>query len=111
MAFYDETAIGGVKIVGCAIITYIKYYQTKFDVGDIVYNVDKAKRGVIEKVVIKKARSINATKTYGNFEVIYVDTFNALWNEWDLVSHREALILSQEYYEDMMISAAQLRKC
>lgn len=111
MATINEIGSGGCSIRGCAIITYIKTYTTKFAAGDIVFNVDKARKGVLEKVVIKKVRVINANKTGGAFEVMYVDTYNALWNEWDLVSHREALELAQEYYEFLLAEAAELKKC
>ena len=42
---------------------------------------------------------------------MYVDTLNALWNEWDLTSHADAIDLVQLYYEDLLEDAAALRKC
>jgi len=111
MAIFNETGSSGVKTGGCAIITYIKTYRTAFAAGDIVFNVDKANKGVLEKIIIKKSRIINSAKTGGQFEAMYVDTLNALWNEWDLISHAEAIALVQLYYEDLLAEAAALRKC
>jgi hypothetical protein len=111
MATYDETVAGGGKVAGCATITYIKVYTTLYAAGDIVFNVDKARRGVLEKVVIKKQKVINSAKTGGQFKVMYVDTLNALWNEWDLVSHAQAIEVAKTYYENLLADAESLSKC
>jgi len=111
MAIYQIEAEGGLKAAGCGAIIYIKTYQTKFAPGDIVFSVQKARKGVIERVVIKKQKVINSAKTGGQFQVMYVDTYNGLWNEWDLISHSEALLLAQAYYEDLLIAAEALIKC
>ena len=111
MAIYDETAANGGKVAGCATITYIKTYRTDFAAGDIVFNVDKARRGILEKVVIKKQKVINSIKTGGQFKVMYVDTLNALWNEWDLVSHAQAIEVAKAYYENLLADAESLSKC
>jgi hypothetical protein len=111
MATFNEIGAGGGSLGGCAIITYIKIYHTMFAAGDIVFNIDKAKKGVLEKVVIKRQRVINSVYTGGQFEVMYVDTLNALWNEWDLISHSEAVDWAQAHYERMLAEAAALRRC
>lgn len=111
MAEYTEDGLGGGKVTGCAVITYIKTYTTLFAAGDIVFNVHKARVGVMEKVVIKKQRVINALKTGGQFKVMYVDTLNALWNEWELVSHAQAIEIAQIYYLNLLDEAEKLSKC
>ena len=111
MAVYDEIAVDGGKVSGCATITYIKVYTTLYAAGDIVFNVDKANQGVLEKVVIKKQKVINSNKTGGQFRVMYVDTLNALWNEWDLVSHAQAIEVAKAYYENLLVDAEKLSKC
>lgn len=111
MAVFNETGVGGVVPAGCGIITYIDVHQTLFATGDILFNIDKAKKGVLEKVVIKKVNIINAKFTGGQFEVMYVDTFNALWNETDLVSHAQAIILATAYYNDILADLDEIKVC
>lgn len=111
MATFSETGNGGSTTGGCALITYCKIYVTAFGPGDIVYNVHKAKRGIMEKIVIKKQKIIDRSKTNGLFAVMYIDTFNALWNEWDLVSHSQAITLATSYYEGLLEDAARIKTC
>jgi len=111
MAVFNETSAGGALTTGCAIITYVDVHQTLFAARDIVFNIDKAKRGILEKVVIKKVRIINGLLTSGQFEVMYVDTYNALWNEWDLVSHATALALATAYYGDVLADLDEIKVC
>jgi len=111
MAIYDETSSGGAVLGGCASLVYLKTYITAFGVGDIVYSLPKAKRGVLEKVVIKRLKVLSEQRTGGVFQVMYVDTLNALWNEWDLVSHAEAIAIAKAYYEDLLALAQSLKTC
>jgi len=111
MAIFNENGSSGAQIGGCAIITYVKTYRTEFAAGDIVFNIDKANKGVLEKIIIKRQKIINSALTGGQFEAMYVDTLNSLWNEWDLISHAEAIALVQLYYEELLEEAAALRKC
>lgn len=111
MAIYIEEGQSGAKITGCAVIIYTKTYTTLFGAGDIVFSLEKARRGVLEKVVIKKQKLINVLKTGGKFEVMYIDTLNALWNEWELVSHEDAIEIAQGYYENLLAKAEKLSKC
>lgn len=111
MATFDEIGNGGERMSGCAILTYLKTYRTTFAAGDIVFIIDKAQKGVLEKIVIKKQKVINSLMTGGQFEVMYLDTLNALWNEWDLVSHAVAIAIVEDYYEALLVEANALRKC
>lgn len=111
MGVFLETSNGGSTVSGCALITYCKVYITAFGPGDIVYNINKAKRGIIEKIVIKNQKIINKSKTNGLFEVMYIDTLNALWNEWELISHSQAITLATRYYEDLLEDAAKIKSC
>ena len=111
MAVYDETTTGGGKVVGCAVITYVKVYTTAYATGDILFNAQKARKGVLEKVVIKRQKVIDSRFTGGQFQVMYVDTYNAYWNERDLVSHSDAIELAQAYYENLLIIANSLSRC
>ena len=111
MATFSEIGSGGGIVAGCGFITFVKSYVTLFGPGDITYNIDKAKVGVLERVVIKTQKVINEKRTGGLFQVMYVDTLNGLWNEWDLVSHAEAIAIATAYYEDLLEDAAELKVC
>lgn len=108
---YNETMSGGVKVSGCPVVTFIKTYQTLFASGDVVFNVHKARRGLLEKIVIKSPKLIQNIRTGGTILVMYVDTFNALWNEYDLISHSQAIALATAYYEDLLEDLEEIDKC
>ena len=40
---------------------------------------------------------------------MYVDTLNGLWNEWDLISHSQAIALATAYYEGLLEDASKLK--
>ena len=102
---------GGAKVGGCAALVYVKTYTTKYGAGDIVYSLPKAKRGILERVVIRRVNALNSLLTQGAFEVMYVDTLNSLWNEWDLVSHADALAIAKSYYEALLEDWEEVNKC
>jgi|LSQX01.1.fsa_nt_gb hypothetical protein len=108
MTVYIAETEGGMKVAGCGAIAYTKYRYIRFAPGDILYNVYKARKGVLEKVVLKNWRVINSDLIGGQFEVIYVDVLNALWNERDLIGYAEALVLAQAYRARMLAYAQQL---
>jgi hypothetical protein len=111
MAVFNENGAGGVNVAGCGIITYIDVHKTLYAARDILFNIYKAKKGVLEKVVIKKVKIINGKLTYGQFEVMYVDTYNALWNEWDLVSHSQAIVLATAHYQCVLDALDEIKVC
>lgn len=93
---FDELASGGVSLLGCSNVTHLQprpTYVGRFVAGDTLYNVAKARRGVLEKVVIKGVRMIASRRTFGSNRVLYTDTFNGLWNEYDLVPYEDAVEL------------------
>lgn len=107
---YNEVGSGGAKTGGCVIVLVSHQYVTMFGIGDILYNIHKARKGVLEKVVIKELVPIKQSLTYGQFRVIYKDTLNALWNETDLVDLETAKDLAEEYYEDLLARIAALEQ-
>ena len=85
-----------------------------YAVGSIVYNINKAKIGILNAVAIKKVRIINSMPTPVNnnkipsiYEpigdrhttILYQDTYNGLWNEDELCSEQEATDLAIAYLE------------
>ncbi len=108
MAVFNEIMDGGVVIAGCTLYTFLDRVRTLYGPGDILYNIDKAKKGVLERVVIKRQRVLRSRTTEGQFQVLYIDTLNALWNEWDLVSHAVASDLAIAYFEKLLDDLSKL---
>jgi hypothetical protein len=59
-------------------------------------------RGLYERIAIKDVQVKNNQYTEGKNAVLYVDTFNAIWNEWDLITREEADILVEEYWQGIL---------
>lgn len=108
MAIYDELGIVDFTAGGHASVTYRDNIITLYGPGDVVYNVHKAKLGVIEKIVVKYPKIVKNAKTYGKVVVLYKDTFNALWNESDLIVKAEAVALATAYYEDLLVELDEI---
>lgn len=85
-----------------------------YAVGSIVYNIKKAKIGILNAVAIKKVRIINPIppplptnkipsiyKQDGDRHttILYQDTYNGLWNDYDLCTEQEATDLAIAYLE------------
>ena len=90
---FTYVASGGISIIGCSNyeLDYYRYY--KYSIGSIVFNKHKALKGIYEKVVIKKVKFPTG---YVN---LYIDTFNAHWNEDELVSYNTATALIKNYID------------
>lgn len=105
---YNELGSGGVGSAGCAVISMYHVYTTLYGIGDVLYNIDKARRGVLEKVVIKQIIRVKPSLTMGQFKVMYKDTLNGLWNEYDLVTPDQAQALALAYYNKLLADLAAL---
>jgi len=71
----------------------------RFNPGDTAYLGYKAAKGVLEYVVIKKVR-LNSTFMSGGVGeciALYIDTFNAIYNEWDLLTLADATAMVNAY--------------
>jgi len=108
---FDEVGSGGVSDGGCAVPVAMYSSVTKYGLGDTLYNVAKARRGVLEKVVIKSIRSMATRRTAGRETTLYQDTFNGLWNEWDLVPLGKALVMVEEHRLRLADEARKLGRC
>jgi hypothetical protein len=98
MAIYDEMASGGAVITGCALLKFYDIIVTQYGTGDILYNLKKAKHGTLEKIVIKYPRLANLKKSQNQITIIYVDTFNGLWNENELIPLSQAVQYAEDYW-------------
>ena len=108
---YEEVGSGGVKSGCCAVVEALYARVTALGVGDTLYSIAKARRGKLEKVVIKAVRTVTSRRTYGSNRVIYQDTLNGLWNEYELVLHEEALALITIYKNARQADLDRLNSC
>lgn len=120
MSNFTYMASGSLTLGGCSEFRATRTLYYAFAIGSFVYNKDKAMKGIYEKVVIKK---IHFVGTYVdplkswlvclncNLTPIYTDTFNAVWDEDDLVSYSDATVLINEYFElqDILAKEAALK--
>lgn len=85
---YDETGSGGLTVEGCGLATLLRnnLYVERYRAGNILYAAHRARKGVLEKVVIKKVSGY-----------LYTDTLNGIWNEEDLVEFDDAVVLVETY--------------
>jgi hypothetical protein len=88
---YTYQATGGIQMIGCSSYKLIHFRHYKYRIGSILFSKEKAMRGIYEKIAVKSVRFPNP---YVN---LYVDTFNALWNEDEIVSYETAVGLVKEY--------------
>jgi hypothetical protein len=90
---FKHEASSGIRMFGHALCkkTYIRYHQ--YQIGSILFAKHKAIRGVYEKIAIKRIKFPNR---YVN---LYVDTFNGLWNENELIPYESAVVLVDRYIE------------
>lgn len=90
-----------IRITGCSVFKYKKNFFSNFLAGSRVYIKKKSKFGVLESVVIKKVHLVTPEKsTYeGVYSVVsYVDTFNRIWMEDEIISKEEALNYAKNYW-------------
>lgn len=110
---YNETMSGGAVVNSCASIFTSHIYTTLYGIGDALYSAPKARRGVLEKIVIKQIVPIKASLVGGMFVVMYKDTFNGLWNEDELITLDDAKALAIAYYNFLLaqIQDIERRRC
>ena len=110
MSNYVENGSGGLNVRGCA-LERMRPLIAEFHVGDVAYSIDKARRDVREKVVIKLIRPVKPRKLPVANKVLYQDTLNGLWNEYDLVTLDEASALSAVYRQKRQDDLSRLATC
>lgn len=109
---YNEVSAGvGLTATGCVLVATIRPSTAAFGVGDVAYNVQKARRGVLEKVVVKVVRPIRSRRSPAPGRVLYIDTFNGYWNERDLIALDTAKALVEAYWSKVAEDTAKLPPC
>lgn len=94
----EYTSTGGLKLKGYSSTCFSIIKHLKYSIGDFVFIKEKALKGIIERVCIKKY-FLTATE-YDIFK--YQDTFNRIWFENELIPHQEAVNLSINFYENKL---------
>jgi len=97
---------GGISTAGCSSpIELVKKYPHIFGLGSSVYVKNKAQnKGILEKVVVKRVnRVFPSSPTCAGIAAIfnYVDTFNRVWLEEELVWQPEAVTLATAYWQNI----------
>jgi len=96
---FSYNGSGAVAIGGCASYDKYVYVEYKWPLNSLLFSKDKARKGIMELVAIKRMFVNNNTKTQWQPVKIYQDTYNGLWNERDLIEEEEARELAIAYWE------------
>lgn len=97
---FSYNASGTLVIDGCATMSLFWGVVVPYGIGSILYDCFAARtRGVVEAIAIKKYHTVlKANKII----VMYVDTYNTIWNERDLCLKQTAIDLAINYWESRM---------
>lgn len=104
-------SIGSIRITGCAIKRIEKNFFIKFALGSRVFIKKKAKLGILESVVLKKVNRVEPDNySYNGIQPVinYVDTFNRVWIEDELIGESLAIDLAKIYWYRTQQEAQQL---
>lgn len=101
---FNYEATGRIRIAGCAGLGLYKNYTVLFLAGSRAYVKRKAKIGIIEPVVLKKVNRILPKYVSSRGvqpEINYVDTFNRVWMEDELLSEENAVDIAKVYWSNI----------
>lgn len=94
----EYVSTGGLKLRGYSLTCFSVVKHLKYSIGDFVFIQDKAMKGIIERVCIKKY-----FVTLYEYEIFkYQDTFNRVWFENELIPHEEAVDLAILFYSNKL---------
>jgi hypothetical protein len=105
---YSYVGSGTVKTGGCAIVEKYAYIEYKWGENSTLYVKEKAEKGILERVVIKRVILNSNAKTFLKVIPIYQDTLNSLYNENDLIVECDARNLATAYWEARQAALAAL---
>jgi hypothetical protein len=104
-------ASGLIKLTGCAVKRIDKNFLILYALGSKVYIKKKAKMGILEAVVLKKVnRTEPENYAYDGIQpvITYVDTFNRVWIEEELIQEAYAVDLAKIYWRRVEQDAQEL---
>ena len=100
MADFFYVASGSLNLGKCGdyVLNVVYLRSIAFSIGDTAWLKYKAEKGILESIVIKKIRLVDFTyKGLGLAYILYVDTFNALYNDYDLIYYADAVAIAQDF--------------
>lgn len=114
MALFTYDASGGLGLNKCGVgYIFYPYYvrRVAFSIRDQAWLRYKAEIGILESIIIKKIKLVDyTTRGTGLSIILYIDTFNAIYNERDLIYYEEAVTLVEAYLYRRRIEEA-LAEC
>jgi len=108
---HSFTGSGGADLGFCVNYWKINNYPHKWNVGDLLFIVPSAHKGILEKVTIKQVKLISKQLTNGVIYFLYIDTTNGIYQEDELTTEYNALIIAKRYFEKQLsftISATKI---
>lgn len=103
--YFFQGSQGNIRVVGCAAVSVQQNLVVRFMVGERVYIKRKALQGKVESVVLKRLNGVfpryEGFNTAIQPDINYVDTFNRVWLEDELVSQERAIDLARIYLENI----------
>ena len=98
---FEYVATGGLTVQGCASpVKMEKYYQFIFGIGSTPYILAKARKGILERIAIKRVNLVGFSGKAPVFN--YVDTRNGVWMEYELVWQADAISIATSYLESQI---------
>lgn len=108
---FTYVASGGLHLNKCGFTWELVYYYihpTPFSVGDEVWLKYKAIVGILESVVIKKIKlTTYLYKGKGSSIALFIDTFNRVYNENDIINNQDAVNLANNYIQQELKNASK----
>lgn len=109
MTTYTKSTSGGVDVGGCPSVSVEYNIPSNFEVGDVAYSKAKAIKGKTERVGIKKVVPTNLNDSIidgglvrDRLYINYIDIFNGIWMESELVTKAEATELIESYQDSVV---------
>lgn len=106
---YEYVSSGKITISGCAPSENTIYVPVMFKEGELVFEARLARKGRLERLIVKNIIIINNIRTSGSYHINYVDTLNEVYLQEELVNHATAIDLATEYYEKQQAYAIALQ--
>lgn len=110
MVTFTYVASGSLNLRKCGIgyhVDPLHIHNIAFSIGDQAWIKYKAIKGILEWIIIKKIKIFDYSYNgEGPCTILYVDTFNALYNEEDLIYYEDALALVEAFYERRRLAEA-----
>ena len=101
------TATG--EAFACGITSTIEVVNYDYAEGSEVYPIAKAKKGDLERLIIKKVYVID---NRGLNDIVYVDTLNGAWKQEELCVKSDAVDYAIAYLENQKaLLEIELTKC